>query len=154
MTAGPGRSAGGRGRDGDPDRSGAERPSGRGSGGALPRPIRLADKLALFTEHWSPRIVADVNDHQVKLSKFEGEFVWHSHESEDELFLVLKGVLRMRFRAGDVVVGEGEMIVVPRGVEHLPVGEGEVHVMLVEPRGTLNTGDVRDARTVQEPERI
>jgi mannose-6-phosphate isomerase-like protein (cupin superfamily) len=154
MTGGPGRPAAGPGEDDGPDRSGAGRPSGQESGGALPRPIRLADKLALFSEHWSPRIVADVNDHQVKLAKLEGEFVWHRHESEDELFLVLKGVLRMRFRAGDVVVREGEMIVVPRGVEHLPVGEGEVHVMLVEPRGTLNTGDVRDARTLDELERI
>jgi mannose-6-phosphate isomerase-like protein (cupin superfamily) len=120
----------------------------------LPKAIPLAQKLALFDEHWSPRVVADLNDHQVKLAKFAGEFVWHRHEAADELFLVLRGVMRMRFRDGDILVRTGEMIVVPRGVEHLPVGEGEVHVMLVEPRGTLNTGDVRNERTVEELERI
>jgi mannose-6-phosphate isomerase-like protein (cupin superfamily) len=119
-----------------------------------PEPIRLAEKLSGFTDHWRPRIVAELNDHQVKLVKLHGEFVWHRHEGEDELFLVLEGVLRMRFRDGDVLVRKGEMIVVPRGVEHLPVGEGEVHVLLVEPAGTLNTGDVRNARTVEELERI
>ena len=116
--------------------------------------VNLAQKLALFSEHWSPRIVADVNDCQVKLAKFQGEFVWHRHEREDELFLVLEGRLRMDFRDRQVWLERGELIVVPRGVEHRPVAEQEVHVLLVEPRGTLNTGDVREARTVESPERL
>ena len=116
--------------------------------------VNLAQKLALFSEHWSPRIVADVNDCQVKLAKFQGEFVWHRHEREDELFLVLEGRLRMDFRDRQVWLERGELIVVPRGVEHRPVAEQEVHVLLVEPRGTLNTGDVREARTVERPERL
>ena len=116
--------------------------------------VNLAQKLALFSEHWSPRIVADVNDCQVKLAKFQGEFVWHRHEREDELFLVLEGRFRMDFRDRQVWLERGELIVVPRGVEHRPVAEQEVHVLLVEPRGTLNTGDVREARTVERPERL
>lgn len=116
--------------------------------------VNLAQKLALFGEHWSPRIVADVNDCQVKLAKFQGEFVWHQHDHEDELFLVLEGRLRMDFRDRQVWLERGELIVVPRGVEHRPVAEQEVHVLLVEPRGTLNTGDVREARTVERPERL
>ena len=116
--------------------------------------VNLARKLALFSEHWSPRIVADVNDCQVKLAKFQGEFVWHRHEREDELFLVLEGRFRMDFRDRQVWLERGELIVVPRGVEHRPVAEQEVHVLLVEPRGTLNTGDVREARTVDGPERL
>lgn len=116
--------------------------------------VNLAGKLALFDEHWSPRIVADVNDCQVKLAKFQGEFVWHRHEREDELFLVLEGRFRMDFRDRQVWLERGELIVVPRGVEHRPVAEQEVHVLLVEPRGTLNTGDVREARTVESPERL
>ena len=116
--------------------------------------VNLAHKLALFGEHWSPRIVADVNDCQVKLAKFQGEFVWHQHDHEDELFLVLEGRLRMDFRDRQVWLERGELIVVPRGVEHRPVAEQEVHVLLVEPRGTLNTGDVREARTVERPERL
>ena len=116
--------------------------------------VNLAHKLALFGEHWSPRIVADVNDCQVKLAKFQGEFVWHRHDHEDELFLVLEGRFRMDFRDRQVWLERGELIVVPRGVEHRPVAEQEVHVLLVEPRGTLNTGDVREARTVESPERL
>lgn len=116
--------------------------------------VNLAHKLALFGEHWSPRVVADVNDCQVKLVKFQGEFVWHRHEGEDELFLVLEGRFRMDFRDRQVWLERGELIVVPRGVEHRPVAEQEVHVLLVEPRGTLNTGDVREARTVDDPARI
>jgi len=116
--------------------------------------VNLAAKLALFDEHWSPRIVADVNDCQVKLAKFQGEFVWHQHDHEDELFLVLEGRWRMDFRDRQVWLERGELIVVPRGVEHRPVAEQEVHVLLVEPRGTLNTGDVREARTVERPERL
>lgn len=116
--------------------------------------INLARKLALFSEHWSPKVVADVNDCQVKLAKLQGEFVWHRHDQEDELFLVLAGRLRLDFRDRQVWLEEGELIVVPRGVEHRPVAEQEVHVLLVEPGTTLNTGDVREARTVERPERL
>lgn len=116
--------------------------------------IDLAGKLAAFDERWSPRIVAELNGQHVKLAKLEGEFVWHSHAEEDELFLVLKGRLRIELRDGAVDLGPGQMAVVPRGVEHRPVADGEVHVLLFEPAGTLNTGDVRNERTIEEPERI
>ena len=116
--------------------------------------IDLAEKLARFDERWSPRIVAELNGQQVKLAKLEGEFVWHSHAEEDELFLVLKGTLTIELRDGAVVLGPGQMAVVPRGIEHRPVADGEVHVMLFEPAGTVNTGDVRNERTVEDLERI
>jgi mannose-6-phosphate isomerase-like protein (cupin superfamily) len=116
--------------------------------------VNLAQKLALFSEHWSPRVVADVNDCQVKLVKFQGEFTWHHHEHEDELFLVVEGRFRMDFRDRQVWLEKGELIVVPRGVEHRPVADHEVQVLLVEPRGTLNTGNVREARTVDQPARL
>lgn len=116
--------------------------------------VNLAEKLATFDERWSPRIVGEVNDAHVKLAKLEGEFVWHHHEEADELFLVLRGTLRIELRDGEIELGEGEMVVIPRGVEHRPVADEEVHVMLFEPKGTSNTGSVRDERTVEEPERI
>ena len=116
--------------------------------------IDLARKLALFEERWSPRIVGEVNEMHVKLAKLQGEFVWHQHEKEDELFLVIKGRLTMRFRDGETVLGPGEMIIVPKGVEHLPVATEETHVMLFEPKTTLNTGDVRNERTVENLKRI
>jgi mannose-6-phosphate isomerase-like protein (cupin superfamily) len=116
--------------------------------------VSLAEKLARFSDHWVPRVVGDVNDCAVKLVKLQGEFVWHHHEAEDELFLVVKGRFRMDFRDGSVALEEGEMIVVPRGVEHRPVAEEEAHVLLVEPRTTVNTGNVTDERTVREPERM
>ena len=116
--------------------------------------INLTEKLARVSEYWSPKIVGEVNDSFVKLVKFQGEFVWHHHENEDEMFLVVKGTMRMCFRDRDVLVREGEFIIVPRGVEHKPVAEGEVHVMLFEPKSTLNTGNVRNARTLPELERI
>ncbi|MFB3923567.1 MAG: cupin domain-containing protein [Terriglobia bacterium] len=108
----------------------------------------------MFTEHWNPKIVGEVNDAYVKLVKFKGEFVWHHHEREDELFLVLKGRLLMKFRDRDVTVHEGEFIIVPRGVEHMPVAEEETHVMLLEPKSTLNTGNVENQRTLRQLERI
>jgi mannose-6-phosphate isomerase-like protein (cupin superfamily) len=121
----------------------------------VPPVVDLGEKLASFSDTWSPRIVAELNGQQVKLAKLDGEFVWHRHEAEDELFLVVAGRLRMRFRGGEAVLGPGQMIVVPRGVEHLPVAEdGECHVLLFEPASTLNTGDVRDERTVERLERI
>ena len=116
--------------------------------------VNLADKLSLFDEAWSPKIVAEHNDAYVKVVKFEGEFVWHHHDDEDELFLVVSGRLRVQFRDGDVVLEPGELIVVPKGVEHCPLAEGETHVVLIEPKTTLNTGNVRSERTVDEPERL
>jgi len=116
--------------------------------------IDLRQKFASFDEHWSPRIVAELNGQQVKVVKFRGEFVWHHHDHEDELFLVHRGRFRMEFRDRSVDLGPGEMIVVPRGVEHRPVADDEVEVVLFEPAGTLNTGNVIDERTVQEPARL
>jgi mannose-6-phosphate isomerase-like protein (cupin superfamily) len=116
--------------------------------------VVLAEKLALFAERWSPKVVGAVNDTAVKLVKLQGEFVWHRHEREDELFLVLRGRLRMKLPDGELVLGPGEMVIVPRGVEHCPCADEECHVLLVEPATTLNTGDARDARTVERPERI
>ena len=119
-----------------------------------PDKVNLADKLARFTEHYQPKIVGELNGQHVKLVKLQGEFVWHSHEAEDEMFLVLQGDLDMQFRDRTVRVGAGEFIVVPRGVEHCPKAEQEVSLMLFEPVGTLNTGDAGGAMTVAEPERI
>ena len=115
--------------------------------------INIKEKFALFDERWSPKIVGELNGQHVKLVKLHGEFVWHHHEQEDELFLVLAGRLRMDFRDRRVWVEEGEFIIVPRGVEHRPVAEEEVHVMLFEPATTLNTGNVRNELTATE-ERI
>jgi mannose-6-phosphate isomerase-like protein (cupin superfamily) len=116
--------------------------------------IDLREKFAAIDEHWSPRIVAELNGQQVKLVKFRGEFVWHHHDHEDELFLVHRGSFRMEFRDHTVDLGPDEMIVVPRGVEHRPVADDEVEVVLFEPAGTLNTGNVIDERTVREPARL
>ena len=116
--------------------------------------IDLADKLSQFDEYWSPRIVGEVNDSYVKLAKLSGEFVWHSHEQEDELFLVVRGRLTIRFRDRDVHLEEGQMVIVEKGVEHQPVAESEAHVLIVEPKSTLNTGDVVNDRTVVDLERI
>lgn len=116
--------------------------------------IDLADKLSQFDEYWSPRIVGEVNDSYVKLAKLNGEFVWHSHEQEDELFLVVKGRLTIRFRDRDVHLEEGQMVIVEKGVEHQPVAESEAHVLIVEPKSTLNTGDVVNDRTVVDLQRL
>ncbi|MBI2214498.1 MAG: cupin domain-containing protein [Acidobacteria bacterium] len=116
--------------------------------------INLAQKLAIFSTHWDPKIVAELNGQHVKLVKFQGEFVWHQHEREDEMFLVLAGRFVMEFRDRQVPIAEGEFIVVPRGVEHRPVAEAEVSVLLFEPASTLNTGNAGGDRTVAEPERI
>jgi mannose-6-phosphate isomerase-like protein (cupin superfamily) len=116
--------------------------------------VNVARKLALFGEHWKPKIVAELNGQQVKLAKFRGEFIWHHHEAEDEMFLVLKGRFRMEFRDRHVWVEEGEFIVVPRGVEHRPVAQEEVSVMLFEPSSTRNTGSVQSELTVEEQEWI
>jgi mannose-6-phosphate isomerase-like protein (cupin superfamily) len=116
--------------------------------------VNLAEKLALFDEPWQPKIVAELNDAYVKVVKLEDEFVWHHHDDEDELFLVVSGRLRMELRDGEVIVEPGELVVVPRGVEHRPVAEGETHVVLIEPKTTRNTGTIRNERTVDELERI
>jgi mannose-6-phosphate isomerase-like protein (cupin superfamily) len=114
--------------------------------------INLQEKLASFSDHWSPRIIAELNGQHVKLAKFQGAFVWHQHENEDELFLVVKGRFRMELREGDVWLEEGEIFVVPRGVEHRPVAEEEVQVLLFEPASTLNTGNVESERTRRQLE--
>ncbi len=116
--------------------------------------INLEQKLSLFSDHWNPRIVGELNGQHVKLAKLKGEFVWHHHEHEDELFFVLKGKLRMEFRDKSVEVKPGEMIIVPRGVQHKPVAEEEVHIMLFEPASTLNTGNIENERTRKELERL
>ena len=104
-------------------------------------PIDLAEKLASFSEHWSPKVVARLNDYEVKLVKVSGEFVWHTHDDTDELFLVVAGQLTIQLRDGDVMLGPGQMFVVPRGVEHCPIAAGEVHAVLIEPVGVVNTGN-------------
>ena len=116
--------------------------------------VNVAQKLSLFEEHWSPKIVGELNSQHVKLVKFSGEFVWHHHDDEDEMFLVVNGRFRMEFRDREVWVEEGEFIVVPRGVEHRPVAEEEASVMLFEPASTLNTGNVTGEMTVAELDRI
>jgi mannose-6-phosphate isomerase-like protein (cupin superfamily) len=114
--------------------------------------INLADKFTHIGEYWQPKIAAELNDNYVKLVKLKGEFVWHQHEHEDELFLVVKGRLRIKLRDGDLWLNEGELAVVPKGVEHCPVADEEVHALLLEPKSTVNTGEVRDERTVDSPE--
>jgi len=116
--------------------------------------VNIKEKLASFQDLWSPKIAGEVNESHVKLVKLKGEFVWHHHETEDELFLVLKGRLLIKLRDRDVWLEEGEFVVIPKGVEHLPVAEEEVHVMLLEPKSTLNTGNVLNERTVADLERI
>lgn len=119
-----------------------------------PTAVNLAAGFATFTEHWSPRIAADLNGQQVKLVKFQGAFVWHSHEHEDEMFLVHKGSFTMEFRDRSIELKAGEFLVVPRGVEHRPVAAQEVEVILFEPASTLNTGNTRNERTVEQLQRL
>jgi mannose-6-phosphate isomerase-like protein (cupin superfamily) len=116
--------------------------------------VNLAEKLIRFSDYWSPRIVGELNESHVKLVKLKGEFVWHHHETEDELFLVVKGKLLIRLRDRDIELEEGEFLIVPRGVEHLPIASEEAHVLLLEPKTTLNTGNVTSERTVAELERV
>jgi mannose-6-phosphate isomerase-like protein (cupin superfamily) len=116
--------------------------------------INLSEKFREFSDYWSPKIVGELNGQHVRLVKLHGEFVWHHHDDEDELFLVVKGQLLMKFRDREVWVNEGEFIIIPRGVEHLPVAEQEVHVVLLEPATTLNTGNIENQRTVKILERI
>ena len=116
--------------------------------------VRLEEKFNLFADRWSPKIVGEINDSYVKLVKLKGEFVWHHHEAEDELFLVVKGSLLIKLRDRDIRLEEGEFVIIPRGVEHLPIAEEEAHVILLEPKTTLNTGDVHNERTVAVLDRI
>jgi mannose-6-phosphate isomerase-like protein (cupin superfamily) len=116
--------------------------------------INLAEKFSLFSDHWSPKVLGELNDTQIKAVKLKGEFVWHHHDNEDELFLVVKGTLRMKFRDREAVVREGEFIIVPRGVEHLPIADDEVHLVLIEPKSTLNTGNIHNERTVAQLDHI
>ncbi len=116
--------------------------------------VNLAEKFSLFADHWSPKIVGELNDSYVKVVKLKGEFVWHHHEKEDELFLVVKGKLLIRLRDRDLWLQEGEFVIIPKGVEHLPVAEEETHILLLEPKTTLNTGNVRSERTLANLQRI
>lgn len=118
------------------------------------RPVNLAEKLSGIQDFWNPCIVGELNGQHVKLAKVLGEFIWHCHQNEDELFLVLEGVLRLEFRDGTVTLRPGEFFIVPQGVEHKPVAEEEVHLLMFEPSSTLNTGTVRNERTVDSPRRI
>jgi mannose-6-phosphate isomerase-like protein (cupin superfamily) len=116
--------------------------------------VNLEEKFRQFDDQWNPRIAGEVNDSYVKLVKFQGDFVWHKHDAEDEMFLVVKGRFTMRFRDRDVVVEENEFVIVPKGMEHCPVAEEEAHVLLFEPKTTLNTGNVVNERTREKLDRI
>lgn len=117
-------------------------------------PVNLAEKFGKVQDYWNPRIIGELNNFAVKIVKLKGEFIWHHHDVEDELFLVIKGSLRMRFRDHEALIHEGELLIVPHGIEHLPVADEEVHLVLLEPKTTLNTGTITNERTVREPQRI
>jgi mannose-6-phosphate isomerase-like protein (cupin superfamily) len=116
--------------------------------------VNFSEKFSSFEDFWSPKIVAELNDVHVKLVKLKGEFIWHNHENEDELFLVTKGDLTIKLRGEDVHLKKGEFFVVPKGIEHKPEARAEVHVVLIEPKTTINTGNIRNKRTVEKPDRI
>lgn len=113
------------------------------------KPINFAEKLSKFNHHWSPRVMAEMNDYQFKLAKVQGEFVWHDHPDTDEVFIVLDGTLEIEFRDGKVTLKSGEMFVIPMGVEHKPVAQSECAIMLIEPRGVVNTGEVGNKLTAE-----
>ena len=116
--------------------------------------INLKDKFSHFSDYWNPRVIGELNNCHIKAVKLKGEFVWHHHDNEDELFFVTKGTLRMKFRDREAVVSQGEFVIVPKGVEHCPVADEEVHLVLIEPKSTLNTGNIANERTVAQLERI
>jgi len=116
--------------------------------------VNLGEKFRGFTDQWSPKIIGEINDSYVKAVKLQGEFVWHHHEQEDEMFLVVKGTLRMKFRDHEEVIREGEFIIVPHGTEHLPIADEEAQVLLFEPKSTLNTGNITNERTVAQLKHI
>lgn len=117
--------------------------------------VNLADKLSLFHDYWNPKVAGELNDSYIKLVKVKGEFVWHNHEMEDELFFIIKGRLLIKFRErDDIWLNEGEFLVIPKGVEHLPVAEEEVHMLVMEPKSVLNTGNIKCEKTVEKLQRI
>jgi mannose-6-phosphate isomerase-like protein (cupin superfamily) len=116
--------------------------------------VNLNQKFSQFQDYWQPKIAGELNDTYIKLAKFKGEFVWHHHETEDELFLVVKGTLLIKLRDRDILLQEGEFTIIPKGVEHLPIADEEAHVLLLEPKTTLNTGNVQNERTVTDLQRI
>jgi mannose-6-phosphate isomerase-like protein (cupin superfamily) len=116
--------------------------------------VNLAQKFAAFNDYWSPKIAGEINDFYVKLVKVKGEFVWHHHDNEDELFLIIKGRLLIKFRDRDLYLNAGEFVIIPKGIEHCPVAEEEVHMLLLEPKTTLNTGNIENERTVSNPDHI
>lgn len=116
--------------------------------------VNLEHKFEKLYDFWSPKIVGEMNDSYIKLAKFKGSFVWHHHDHEDELFMIIKGELTIKFRDKDICLKEGEFCIIPKGIEHLPVAEDEVHVMLIEPKTTLNTGNVKNERTVEVLDKI
>jgi mannose-6-phosphate isomerase-like protein (cupin superfamily) len=116
--------------------------------------VNLQQKLTLFSDHWSPKIVGELNGQHIKLVKAQGEFTWHHHDDEDELFLVLKGTLTIKLPDHDILLNEGEFVIIPKGVEHKPVAEEEAHILLLEPTSTLNTGNVENELTAKSLERI
>ena len=116
--------------------------------------VNLADKFSKFQDHFNPRVLGEINDFVVKAVKLQGEFIWHHHDHEDEMFLVVRGTLRMKFRTHEAVAREGEFVIVPHGVEHMPVADEEAHIILLEPKTTLNTGNIVNERTVCQLERI
>jgi mannose-6-phosphate isomerase-like protein (cupin superfamily) len=116
--------------------------------------VNVYEKLSTFSDYWSPKIVGEMSDWHIKLVKLKGEFLWHLHENEDEMFMVIKGRLVIKLRTEDIVLNEGELFIIPKGTEHMPVAEDEVHVMLIEPKTTLNTGNVKNERTKEHLEEI
>lgn len=116
--------------------------------------VNLSETFQRFDDFWSPQIIGEVNDFHVKLVKVEGKFIWHQHELEDELFLVVKGQLTIQLRDEELVLEEGELVIIPRGVEHRPVADQETHLLVFEPASTINTGNVTDERTIEKPERL
>ena len=117
--------------------------------------VSIADKMTLFTEHWQPKIVGELNDYHIKLVKFQGDFVWHKHDDTDEMFMVIDGSFTMKLRDGDILIKQGEFIIIPQGIEHCPSAEHEVQVMLFEKAGTLNTGDAKEnSKTASKLERL
>jgi len=116
--------------------------------------VNLNQKFSLIQDYWSPKIAGEINDSHVKLVKFKGEFVWHHHETEDELFLVVKGKLLIKLRDSDIWLQEGEFVIIPKGIDHLPIADEEAHVILLEPKTTLNTGNTQNERTVTNLEQI
>lgn len=114
--------------------------------------VNIYEKLSLFNEHWSPKIIGEINESYIKVAKIKGEFLWHTHQNEDEMFFVIKGTLTIKLRTKDITLNEGELFIIPKGTEHMPVAVDEVQVMLIEPKTTVNTGDVQNEKTIEKLE--